>query len=115
MALLWYLRSLRRKILARQLCSFLYWHERWLPMDKEYAIFDQDGTLIDSMIFRKSLASEYLNNKDVKQTPGDMPERIKPMTMSESAALLRQEFGLTGNPEAEMNAMMDAHYKTTFL
>ena len=80
-------------------------------MDKKYAIFDMDGTLIDSMIFWKNLASEYLNSKDVKQIPEDILERIKPMTMSESAALFRQKFGLTGNPEAEMNAMMDAHYK----
>ena len=33
------------------------------------------------------------------------------MPMSASAALFKQEFGLTGDPEAEMNAMMDAHYQ----
>ena len=81
-------------------------------MDKQFAIFDMDGTLIDSMIFWKNLASEYLSSKGVKQIPEDILERIKPMTMSESAALFRQEFGLSGDPEAEMNAMMDAHYKS---
>ena len=80
-------------------------------MDKQFAIFDMDGTLIDSMIFWKNLASEYLSSKGVKQISTDILERIKPMTMSESAALFRQEFGLTGDPEAEMNAMMDAHYR----
>ena len=80
-------------------------------MDKKYAIFDMDGTLIDSMIFWKNLASEYLSCKGVKEIPEDLPERIKPMTMSESSALFRQEFGLTGDPEAKMNAMMDAHYR----
>ena len=80
-------------------------------MDKQFAIFDMDGTLIDSMIFWKNLASEYLSNKGVTQIPVDILERIKPMTMSESAALFRQEFGLTGDPEAEMNAMMDEHYR----
>ena len=80
-------------------------------MDKQFAIFDMDGTLIDSMIFWKNLASEYLCTKGVKQISIDILERIKPMTMSESAALFRQEFGLTGDPEAEMNAMMDAHYR----
>ena len=80
-------------------------------MDKKFAIFDMDGTLIDSMIFWKNLATEYLSSKGVKQIPADLLERIKPMTMSESAALFRQEFGLTGDPEAEMNAMMDAHYQ----
>ena len=80
-------------------------------MDKQFAIFDLDGTLIDSMIFWKNLASEYLSSKGVKQIPADILEWIKPMTMSESAALFQQEFGLTGDPEAEMNAMMDAHYR----
>ena len=80
-------------------------------MDKQFAIFDMDGTLIDSMLFWKNLASEYLRSKDVQSVPADILDRIKPMTMSESAALFRQEFGLTGDPEAEMNAMMDAHYK----
>ena len=80
-------------------------------MDKRFAIFDMDGTLIDSMPFWKDLASEYLNSKGVKQIPTDIPEQIKPMTMSESAALFRQEFGLSGDPESEMNAMMDNHYR----
>lgn len=80
-------------------------------MDKRFAIFDMDGTLIDSMPFWKDLASEYLNSKGVKQIPTDISEQIKPMTMSESAALFRQEFGLSGDPESEMNAMMDNHYR----
>ena len=80
-------------------------------MDKRFAIFDMDGTLIDSMAFWKNLASEYLNAKGVAEIPADILEQIKPMTMSESAALFKQEFGLTGDPEAEMNAMMDAHYR----
>ena len=80
-------------------------------MDKNFAIFDMDGTLIDSMVFWKNLASEYLTTKGVTRIPEDILERIKPMTMSESAALFQQEFGLSGDPEAEMNAMMDAHYR----
>ena len=84
-------------------------------MDKKYAIFDMDGTLIDSMIFWKNLAVEYLDSRGVKDIPEDLPERIKPMTMSESAALFQREFGLTGDPESEMNAMMDDHYKKDIL
>ena len=80
-------------------------------MDKKYAIFDMDGTLIDSMGFWKNLAAEYLTAKGIAEIPGEILERIRPMTMSESAALFKQAFGLTGDLEAEMNAMMDAHYR----
>ena len=80
-------------------------------MDKKFAIFDMDGTLIDSMDFWKNLASEYLTSKGVKGIPEDILERIKPMTMSESAGLFQTVFGLTGDGEAEMNAMMEGHYR----
>lgn len=80
-------------------------------MDKKCAIFDMDGTLVDSMPFWKHLAAEYLQSKGVSTIPEDLLERIKPMTMSQSAALFRQEFGLTGDIESEMNAMMEDHYR----
>ena len=80
-------------------------------MDKKYAIFDMDGTLIDSMGFWKNLATEYLTSKGILQIPADILEQIKPMTMSESAALFRREFGLTGDVEAQMNEMMEDHYR----
>ena len=80
-------------------------------MDKKFAIFDMDGTLIDSMGFWKNLATEYLTSKGIAEIPGEILARIKPMTMSESAALFKQEFGLTGDVEAEMNAMMEDHYR----
>ena len=79
-------------------------------MDKRYAIFDMDGTLVDSMVFWKNLACEYLRSKGVREIPADILARIKTMTMSESAALFRAGFGLTGDLEGEMNAMMDRHY-----
>ena len=94
-----------------QLRSYSLLQKRWLPMDKKYAIFDMDGTLIDSMGFWKNLATEYLTAKGIMQIPADILERIKPMTMSESAALFKQEFGLTGDVEAQMNAMMEEHYR----
>ena len=80
-------------------------------MDKKYAIFDMDGTLIDSMVFWKNLATEYLTSKGILQIPADILEQIKPMTMSESAALFRREFGLSGDVEAQMNEMMEDHYR----
>lgn len=81
-------------------------------MDKKFAIFDMDGTLIDSMVFWKNLATEYLTASGVAKIPGEILERIKPMTMSESAELFKREFSLTGDVEAQMNTLMDNHYRT---
>lgn len=83
-------------------------------MDKRYAIFDMDGTLIDSMSYWRKLAGEFLERKGVHHIPQEVLEEIKPMTMPESAALFIRVFGLEGTPEClaeEMNALMEAHYR----
>lgn len=82
-------------------------------MDKQYAIFDMDGTLVDSMVYWKNLAKEYLASKGITHIPDMILEKIKPMTMTESATLFIEKFGLNGTPESvakEMNALMDTHY-----
>ena len=82
-------------------------------MDKQYAIFDMDGTLVDSMVYWKNLAKEYLASKGITHIPDVILEKIKPMTMIESATLFIEKFGLHGTPESvvkEMNTLMDAHY-----
>lgn len=84
-------------------------------MDKRFAIFDMDGTLVDSMGYWRALSTEYLESRGVAHIPEDIIKRIKPMTMTESAALFVESFGLTGTPEEiadEMNAMMDRHYQS---
>lgn len=83
-------------------------------MDKKYAIFDMDGTLIDSMRYWKNLGREYLRGKGVKENLDEIMEKIKPMTMTESAELFRTEFGLQGTKDTiadEMNRMMEEHYR----
>ena len=73
-----------------------------------------DGTLVDSMGYWKRLAAEYLASHGVTEIPGDILEKIKPMTMTESAALFIQEFGLPGTPRSvteDMNNMMNEHYR----
>lgn len=83
-------------------------------MNKKYAIFDMDGTLIDSMGYWKNLGREYLALHGVTENLDEIMERIKPMTMTESAELFRIEFHLEGTKEciaAEMNQMMDEHYR----
>lgn len=84
-------------------------------MDKRFAIFDMDGTLIDSMGYWQRLGREYLAKKGVVENVEPVIERIKPMTMLESSALFMEAFGIPGPAEriaAEMNAVMDAHYRS---
>lgn len=84
-------------------------------MDKMYAIFDMDGTLVDSMVYWKRLAEEFLIKKGVSDIPKDILEKIKPMTMTESSKLFIDTFSLSGTPQSvadEMNDMMDEHYRS---
>ena len=84
-------------------------------MDKRFAIFDMDGTLVDSMVYWQRLGREYLASRGVTEGVDEVLERIKAMTMAESSALFIETFGLPGTPEtveAEMNAVMDGHYRS---
>ena len=66
-------------------------------MDKRYAIFDMDGTLVDSMVYWKQLAGEFLRQKGVRHIPSNLLEQIKPMTippiMSLSISIRRRSRG----------------------
>ena len=83
-------------------------------MDKRFAIFDMDGTLVDSMPYWRELAPEYLAGKGILSVPPEILERIRPMTMMEASSLFVRELGLAVAPEeagAEMSAVMDGHYR----
>ena len=83
-------------------------------MRKSFAIFDMDGTLIDSMPLWRSLGQEYLGAKGVTEGLDGVLEEIRPLTVSESAALFASRFALSESPETvvdEMNAIMAAHYR----
>ena len=82
---------------------------------KPYAIFDMDGTLVDSMAYWRDLAKEYLTSKGVTEGLTSIIEEIRTMTMTESAQLFVDTFSLEGTAESvadEMNEMMNNHYKT---
>lgn len=82
-------------------------------MNKKYAIFDMDGTLIDSMGYWNSLAEEYLHSIGVDSVSDDILERIKPMTMTECVELFVKEFNLQVTPDVivkEVYEMINEHY-----
>jgi len=52
-------------------------------MSKPYAIFDMDGTLVDSMPYWKNLGRDYLISKGV-EVPDDLRSRLLKMTILET-------------------------------
>ncbi len=68
-------------------------------MDKKFAIFDMDGTLVDSMGYWNRLADEYLARFGLPGLSPALKEESIALTMLESAQLFIREFGLPGTPE----------------
>ena len=83
-------------------------------MNKKFAIFDMDGTLVDSMPWWQGLAKEYLLKEGVEEISPEVLEKIRPLTITESAVLFKEIYGIQGTPEemaAKVNGLMAEHYK----
>ena len=83
-------------------------------MDKGFAIFDMDGTLVDSMGYWTHLGEEFLRRKGRDDLPADLWDRLKTKTMPQCAEYFIRHFGLAGTAaglEEEMNAVMAEHYR----
>jgi HAD superfamily hydrolase (TIGR01509 family) len=77
------------------------------------AIFDMDGTLIDSMPVWANLGSDYLRQMGITPTD-DLGKTIKTMTLMECAHYFRQAHGVTHSPEeiiAGFTRMMARQYE----
>ena len=84
-------------------------------MDKRFAIFDMDGTLVDSMGYWQSLEREFLIRKGVTDNLEDILEQTKPLTFPEAAAFFAQYCDLNGSPEEltnEILSLMEEHYRS---
>ena len=82
-------------------------------MNRKFAIFDMDGTLVESMPAWKDLGKDYLASKGVP-VPPDLRKRVASMTMPETGAYFN-ELGIPGTPKqlaGEMNELMHQKYRT---
>ena len=83
-------------------------------MKKNFAIFDMDGTLTDSMGVWNQLAEEYITGLGYVYSPQVM-ESTAHLTVLDSAAIFVEHYRLSKTPEQvarEINALMEAHYRT---
>jgi HAD superfamily hydrolase (TIGR01509 family) len=62
------------------------------------AIFDLDGTLLDSMPFWENLGSEYLKAKGINP-PKNINEILKTMSLVQSAKYLKKEYFISGSED----------------
>lgn len=77
------------------------------------AVFDVDGTLLDSMYVWKDVGDRYLQSKGIVPQP-DMEERVRTMSMPQVADYCRREYGLTESPQQimdEINGLVLQSYR----
>ncbi|MGI6189929.1 MAG: HAD family phosphatase [Clostridiales bacterium] len=79
------------------------------------AIFDLDGTLLDSMPFWDRVGAEYLRQKG-HNPPDNINEILKVMDLSQSALYFKQEYSISGSPDEivkEILELIEYQYRFT--
>ena len=79
------------------------------------AIFDVDGTLLDSMQIWDTAADDYLLSIGATPEP-DLRETVRSMSSPETAVYLREHYGLDRSVETirtEVNRMIETFYRET--
>lgn len=78
------------------------------------AIFDLDGTLLDSMFIWDTIGEDYLRTLG-KEPHEDLREAFMPLTLEEAAEYYREHYGVTLSVTEivdEVNAMVEGIYRT---
>ncbi|MGE5628175.1 MAG: HAD family hydrolase [Solirubrobacterales bacterium] len=81
----------------------------------EAAIFDMDGTLIDSMWVWKTINFEYLAKRNI-EVPEDLKSNIEHLTFTQCAQYFKDRFNIEDSKEdimAEWNEMASYSYSNT--
>lgn len=79
-------------------------------------IFDLDGTLLDSMHEWDNIGYEYLQSKGVQPIPATLRETLKPLSMTQTAQLFIDEYGIPLQPQQicdEINRLVENMYRHT--
>lgn len=77
------------------------------------AIFDVDGTLLDSMYLWDRVGDDYLRGKGITPLP-DMEERVRTMSMMQIAQYCQEAYGMTEPAQQiidEINGMVLEKYR----
>lgn len=77
------------------------------------AIFDADGTLLDSMPIWSDLGARYLAQRGIEAGAG-LSEALYPLTLEEGGAYLKRRYRLSGDERvivAEMLEMIERFYR----
>lgn len=84
-------------------------------MELAYAIFDMDGTLIDSMPYWDRLTEEYLDSLQLDPAEHlDLKDAVAHLSMREASELFARALELDKSPDEillEMGDLMDRHYQ----